>query len=135
MDTTSCNKLCPILNAPGNFWRSTSWKILAASAKLYEKITGKRPSAKGTEIDLTGDEDTDSPLASPSAAKKLKFEEEVKSDFTDVKQCLQCLEKHSMIEDEIKRAFECTICKQVARQPVISGCFQRLVGCKDCLDM
>ena len=40
-----------------------------------------------------------------------------------------------MIEDEIKRAFECTICKQVARQPVISGCCQRLVGCKNCLDM
>ena len=42
---------------------------------------GKRPSAKGAEIDLTGDEDTDSPLASPSAAKKLKFEEEVKPDL------------------------------------------------------
>ena len=34
----------------------------------------------GTEINLTGDEDTDSPLASPSGAKKPKFEEEVKSD-------------------------------------------------------
>ena len=69
------NKLYPILDAPstrGDFWRSTSRKILAASAKLYEKITGKRPSAKGAEIDLTGDEDTDSPLASPSAAKKTK---------------------------------------------------------------
>ena len=40
-----------------------------------------------------------------------------------------------MIEDETKRAFECTICKQVVRQPVTSGCCQRLVGCKDCLDM
>ena len=40
-----------------------------------------------------------------------------------------------MIDDEIKCAFECTICKQVARQPVTSGCCQRLVGCKDCLDM
>ena len=40
-----------------------------------------------------------------------------------------------MIEDEIKHAVECTICKQVARQPVVSGCCQRLVGCKDCLDM
>ena len=28
-----------------------------------------------------------------------------------------------------------TICKQVAKQPVISGCCQRLVGCKDRLDM
>ena len=50
------NKLYPILDAPstrGDFWRSTSRKILAASAKLHEKITGKRPSAKGAEIDLT----------------------------------------------------------------------------------
>ena len=41
------NKLYPILDAPsthGDFWRLTSWKILAASAKPYEKITGKRPS-------------------------------------------------------------------------------------------
>ena len=67
-------------------------QILAASARLYEEITGKRPSAKGTEIDLTGDEDTDSPPASPSAAKKLNFEQEVKSNLNDVKQCLQCLE-------------------------------------------
>ena len=74
------NKLYPILDAPstrGDFWWCTSWKILAASAKLYEKITGKRPSAKGTETDLTGDEDTDSSLASPSGAKKLKFEEKI----------------------------------------------------------
>ena len=89
--------------------------ILAASAKLHEKITGKRPSAKGSEIDLTGDEDTDSPLASPSAAKKLKFEEQVKPDLDDVKQCLQRLEKRSMIEDEIKHVFECTFYKQVVR--------------------
>ena len=109
--------------------------MLAAFAKLYEKITGKRPSAKGTETDLTGDEDTDSPLASPSGAKKLKFEEEIKSDLNDVKQCLQRLEKRSMVEDETKRAFECTICKQVVRQPVTLGCCQCLVGCKDCLDM
>ena len=40
--------------------------------------------------------------------KKLKLEEEVKSDLIDVKQCLQHLEKCSMIEDETKRAFECT---------------------------
>ena len=52
------------------------------------------------EIDLTGDEDTDSPLATPSRMKKLKPEEEVKSDLNDVKQCLQHLEKHSMIKDE-----------------------------------
>ena len=87
------------------------------------------------ETDLTGDEDTDSPLASPSGAKKLKFEEEIKSDLNDIKQCLQHLEKRSMIEDEIKHAFECTICKQVVRQPVTSGCCQCLVRCKDCLDM
>ena len=74
-------------------------------------------------------------LLAPVQQKKLKFEEEVKSDLSDVKQCLQRLEKRSMVEDEIKRAFECTICKQVARQPVISGCCQRLVGCKNCLDM
>ena len=41
------NKLYPILDAPsthGDFWQSTSWKILAASAKLQEneKTTGKR---------------------------------------------------------------------------------------------
>ena len=42
----------------------------AASAKLF---TGKR------QVDLTGDEDTDSPLASPNGAKKLKVEEEVKT--------------------------------------------------------
>ena len=40
-----------------------------------------------------------------------------------------------MIEDKTKCAFECTICKQVVRQPVTSGCCQCLVGCKDCLDM
>jgi len=54
------NKLYPILDAPsthGDFWRSSSRKILAASAKQYEKITGKRPKAKGLEIDLTGNED------------------------------------------------------------------------------
>ena len=62
--------------------------------------------------------------------KKLKFEEEVKSDLNDVNQCLQHLEKRSMIEDETKRAFECTIFKQVVRQPVTSGCCQRLAGCK-----
>ena len=80
------NKLYPILvflSTHGEFWQSP-WKILAASGKAV-KIMGKRLSAKGTEIDLTGDEDTDSPLASPSAAKKLKFEEEVKSDLNDVK--------------------------------------------------
>ena len=39
------NKLYPILDAPsthGDLWQSTSRKILAASAKLYEKVTGKR---------------------------------------------------------------------------------------------
>ena len=67
----------------------TSRKALGASAKLHEKISDKRSSAEGTEIDLTGDEGTDSALASPSAAKKLK----------DVKQYLQHLEKRSVIED------------------------------------
>ena len=50
---------------------------------------------------------------------------------SDIKQCLQHLEKRSMIEDKTKHAFEV---KQVVR-PVTSGCCQRLVGCKDCLDM
>ena len=84
---------------------------------LVWKIKGKRPSAKGTEIDLTGDEDTDSPLASPSGANKWKF----KSDPNDVKQCLQRLEKRSIIEDETRRVFECTICKQVVRQQALSA--------------
>ena len=61
------NKLYPILDVPstrGEFWQSSSQKILAASGKAV-KITGKRPSAKGTEIDLTGDEDTDLLLLAP----------------------------------------------------------------------
>jgi len=131
------NKLYPILDAPstrGDFWRSSSRKILAASAKLYEKITGKRPKAKGLEIDLTGNEDIGSPPASPSAAKKQKFEEEVKTGLDDIKQHLQHLEKQSMFEDEVKRAFECVICKQAIRQPVMAGCCQRLVGCMVCLE-
>ena len=113
----------------------TSRKILAASAKPYEKLQAKGQVLKGTEIDLTGEEDTYSPLASLSGVKKLKFEQEVRSDLNNVKQSLQRLEKRSMIEEETKRAFQCNICKQVVRQPVTSGCCQRLVGCKDCLDM
>ena len=62
----------------------SSWKILAASAKLYEKITGKRPKANGLEIDLTGNEDIGSPPASPSAAKKQTFEEEVKMTSSSI---------------------------------------------------
>ena len=81
------NKLYPILDATstrGDFWRSSSRKILAASAKLYEKITGKRPKANGLEIDLTGNEDIGSPPASPSAAKKQTFEEEVKMTSSSI---------------------------------------------------
>ena len=63
-----------------------------------------RPSAKGTEV---GNGGTDSAPASPSAGKKLKFEEEVKSDVNDVKQCLQCL-KVQCLEDEVKHEFGCS---------------------------
>lgn len=73
-----------------------------------KKFQAKGQVLKGTEIDLTGEEDTYSPLASPNGVKKIKFEEEVRSDLNNVKQSLQHLEKCSMIEEETNVHFNVT---------------------------
>ena len=100
------NKLYPILDAPntrGDFGDRHLGKSWLLRQSCMKKLQAKCQVLKGTKIDLTGGEDTYSPLA--SGVKKLKFEKEVRSNLNDVKQCLQRLEKRSMIEEETKCAF------------------------------
>ena len=37
------------------------------------------------------------------------------------------------IIDEMKKAFECVICRQTAKTPVVSQCCQRVIGCSKCV--
>ena len=103
------------------FWKSTR-KMIAASRTTYEKLSG---CSLGSELSLAQFDDDD--LTEPPH-KRSKVED-VKLGELD-KKLDSVLEKLTFIND-LKRVFECVVCRSPFKLPVVSPCCQRIIGCKE----
>ncbi|XP_019859766.1 PREDICTED: uncharacterized protein LOC109588007 [Amphimedon queenslandica] len=120
------SKCYPLLDNPAtscmDFWKSTR-KILATSKSQYEKLTGKK--FTGTAIDLMNAEGNSDDLVSTSNASVELMEK--------VDRAVSFIEKFEQGIATVIKLFECPICKSILRDPIVSSCCQRLVGCKTCV--
>ena len=110
-----------------DFWKSTR-KILAASASLWEKLSGLTLDGYLAQtVDLTGD------VCGPSQKK-------AREDNGGTNTSCLVLEKVTTIErklsflDELSLGLNCAVCKCIAKVPVVSPCCQRVVGCETCVN-
>ena len=99
-----------------DFWKS-SRKILTASKSLYEEITGHN-----TTIDSNLE------AIQPPPAKKQRQEDVL----LELLEKVTAIDKKVSLPSELSKALQCSICKGVASQPVVSSCCQRVVACLNC---
>ena len=109
------------------FWRSTR-KRIAASRASYEKLVGM---SVGDELSQLDD---DVVITEPPSkrVKKMAIEDlGVKVEEIDKK--LDAIDRKLSVFDDIKKTFECVICRSVVRYPMVSLCCKRIIGCKRCV--
>jgi len=123
------SKLFPVIDNESTsgpeFWRSTR-KIIAVSRATYEKLTGM---SAGNEL-IQIDEDVD--IEPPHKKAKL-LGTDVISRFDIVDKKLDVIDKKLSFLENMKKVFECVICRSTVCCPVVSTCCQRIIGCKRCV--
>ena len=122
------SKLFPLLDneSTAGVYKSSgvlTRKIIAVSRTTYEKLAG----VPGQELSRV---DTDEDIAS-TPCKKIKSSESEKIDGIIEK--LDFLNKNLTFVENIKKLFECVICKSTVSSPMVSSCCQRIIGCKLCV--
>lgn len=124
-------KLFPItdnesISSP-DFWRSTR-KIIAASRSVYEKITGVSVGSELSQVD-------DDVILLDTLRKKQKMSTstDIISKFNAIDKKLDTLDKKLSFLDDIKKVFECVICRSTVYAPLVSPCCNRIIGCRTCV--
>ena len=126
------SKLYPIINNDATsgteFWKSTR-KIIAASRSLYEKLGGVSAELSQVEDEVV--------IVEPSC-KKIQTTEghvlgNIQGKLEHIDKKLDQIEKKLSFMDDIKKTFECVICRMPARSPVVAPCCQRIIGCGQCV--
>ena len=112
-----------------DFWRSTR-KILAASKSSYEKLTGKTFSSS-TSIDLT--EELEMSTKVPSPKRRCCTDENLLQKVDKVLMGIEKLEKGLEFLSALAKSFECVICKNISRKPIVTKCCQHVIGCESCV--
>ena len=123
-----------------DYWKSTR-KIIATSRSVYEKLVGKSPAEQISRVDnevaiieppakkvrvAPDDEDTIGILESNVTNPLLAKLEEVEKALSSISQKL-------VFVDDVKKGFECIICRLPCKSPVVASCCQHIVGCNDCV--
>lgn len=112
-----------------DFWKSTR-KIIATSRSTYEKLVGKSPRQEISTVD--GDVEIIEP-----AAKKPRIADETVADILqkvcNVERDVKSINEKLQFISDIKKGFECVVCRLPCREPVVSSCCQRIIGCGECV--
>ena len=128
------SKLYPIANIEAtsgmDYWKSTR-KIIAASRSLYERLGGVSPDAA-----LAMQEDDDIVLVEPSAKKAKKKDDNLPNmtSLEDIHKKLDSIGSKVSFHDNLRKTFECVICRLAVHMPIVAPCCQRIVGCKRCVE-
>ena len=119
------SKLFPLLDNESTsgveFWRSTR-KIIAASRTTYEKLAG----VPDQELSRADEDIATTPC------KKIKSSE-CNEKIDVIIEKLDFLNKNLTFVENVKKLFECVICKSTISSPMVSSCCQRIIGCKLCV--
>lgn len=118
------SKLYPIMDNEATsgveFWKSTR-KIIAASRSLYEKLV--------PDAELDQGEDT---VITEPLSKKRKIESEA-IQLEDIAKKLDAIDSKLSFIDEIKKTFECLVCRSAMKLPVVAPCCEKIIGCDKCI--
>ena len=118
-----------------DFWRSTR-KIIAASQQAYEKLGGIPP-----EMDLCKQmeerDESEPPKKRARVKGKEKMDDELDSThgrLDEVIKKLESIERKMSVFDDLRKAFECCICKFSCNTPTVAPCCGRVIGCSACVE-
>ncbi len=126
------------------FWKSTR-KILAASRSMYEKLGGSQQTLIGGSTLCNTAKTTLIHLCKGHAGLRGKREQQKRwqgcrkmaglqgSYVDEVIRRLDNVDRRLDIFDDLKKAFECCICKPVCRKPIVAPCCRRVIGCDGCI--
>lgn len=121
------SKLYPLMDNDSttgtDFWKSTR-KIIAASRSLYEKLGGVPANAELAQAE-------DDVVIVETSSKRKRIDTEAKLEEIDKK--LEEINTRVKFVDEIRKVFECNICRSPVKQPVVALCCQRIIGCGECV--
>ena len=122
------SKCYPILHNDAttvfDYWKSTR-KILAASKAAYEKLTGK---AFSHTLDLVSQADNVTPTS-----KRRHHSENLSDKIELVQASIDRLAKKFDFLSSFGKTFECIICRDICKKPVVAGCCRRVIGCDACI--
>lgn len=122
------SKLFPVIDGESTsgpeFWRSTR-KIIAVSRSSYEKLTGVPAGNELSQID----ED----VVTEPPRKKIKADTSIISKFDAIEKKLDVIDRKLSFLENMKKVFECVICRSTVCCPVVSTCCQRIIGCRVCV--
>ena len=114
------------------FGRALYRKIIAAPKQAYEKLGGV-----SADTDWFKECDEYKPPQKKIRCKgkgKRKMEEGVDDKLDEVMKKLDSIERKISIFDELKKSFECCICKLPCQSPIVAKCCGQMVGCAACVD-
>ena len=105
------------------FWRSTR-KIIAVSRTSYEKLAGV-PGQEFSQVD----DDIDIAITPCKKMKRCHSSDQ----FDSIIGKLDSLTNNLTFVENVKKMFECIICKSTVSSPFVSSCCQRIIGCRVCV--
>ncbi len=122
------SKLYPLANNDStsglDFWKSTR-KIIAASHATYEKLSGVCVGGELNQLQVD-----DNAITEPTR-KKIKLDED--DSYKKMDQKIDAILNKLTFVDDMRRVFECVVCRLPVKLPVVSPCCQRIIGCKECV--
>ena len=68
-------------------------------------------------------------------SKKQKLPEPNDNPLEQILDRLDKIDRRTKLFEDLKKAFECCICKATCRKPLVSSCCGRIVGCRACVDL
>ena len=128
------SKLYPLIESEAtsgfDYWKSTR-KIIATSRTVYEKLIGKSPAEEIKQVD----EDV---VVVDHPRKKIKLTSDgddvvILTKLEEVEKAVREINEKLGFLGELKKAFECIICRLPSESPVVTMCCQRVVGCDECV--
>ena len=128
------SKLYPLIDSEAtsglDYWKSTR-KIIAAPRSIYERLVGKSPAEEISQLD----EDV---VVVDQPAKKIKLtrdgdETSILTRLEEIEKTVSEINENLLFLGELKRAFECVICRLPCKSPVVAMCCERVVGCDECV--
>ena len=113
-----------------DFWKSTR-KIIAAPAKIYEKLGGV---AADTDMLKSVTRKSLNHQRRSIVAREKRRHTQRMENLVEVIKRLERIEHKINMFDDLRKGFECCICKLACQMPTVSPCCGQIVGCSVCVD-